>query len=242
MTPLDRVLTRVRKLLALATSSNEHEAASAAAMAAALMEQHALDEAMLGGGLDAPTLDPDALAHGRRLASWRIWLATSLASANGCRLAHRRDHPGSSVLVIGRAADVATVRYLYAYCVRAIDGLVARWPGHGAAWRNNYRMGVIDTINRRMREARDATRARLRATGGADVERAIVRVDARLADASRVLDAITQGRGRNVSQRGLTDHDARRRGQHDGYTIALDHRAELGAPPLALPAPQENEP
>lgn len=43
----DKVLERVRKLLALATSSNEHEAAAAMAKAQALMAEHGLTEAKI---------------------------------------------------------------------------------------------------------------------------------------------------------------------------------------------------
>ena len=52
MTTKDKMVDRVRKLLSLANSANEHEAAAAAAQAADLMVQFEIEAAMLEGRQD----------------------------------------------------------------------------------------------------------------------------------------------------------------------------------------------
>ena len=76
------LLTRIRKLLGLATSSNVHEAAAAAAQAQLLIERHRVahllepavpDEDPLTDGAEAP------LESARRPRRWKAALAAGLA-------------------------------------------------------------------------------------------------------------------------------------------------------------------
>ena len=89
MGPTDKVLSRVRKLLALAESPNVHEAASAAARAQELISQHRL-EAVLEAEDAAATQDAadpigqETLETSKRLRRWKTVLAGGLARANGC--------------------------------------------------------------------------------------------------------------------------------------------------------------
>jgi hypothetical protein len=54
ISPLESVIAKIKALRALATSSNVHEAAAAAAQAEALLQKHRLDEAALEAS-SAPT-------------------------------------------------------------------------------------------------------------------------------------------------------------------------------------------
>lgn len=59
--PTDKIIDRVRKLLELSHSTNEHEAAQAAARAAKLMSEHDVTQAMLN-----VTAEEDRQPEGRR--------------------------------------------------------------------------------------------------------------------------------------------------------------------------------
>ena len=84
MADRDKLLDRVRKLLALTESPNVHEAALAAARAQALIDAHRL-QGLLDAEEDAPVVDGRSapLESGRRLRKWKVVLASALAGQLG---------------------------------------------------------------------------------------------------------------------------------------------------------------
>lgn len=163
-----RALERVRKLLALATSPNPHEAAVAAARAQALIETHRLQR-----WLDAEAevqADPDPMTDGadtplevaRKIRPWKSVLATVLAQANGCiaYVAHHAD--GQAVLLVGRQRDREAVAVLWQWLVRRIEWLSAT---HGAGrtrkWHEAFRIGVVDAVAESLSTVADEVRGQL---------------------------------------------------------------------------------
>jgi hypothetical protein len=172
------LLDRVRKLLALAGSSNVHEAALAASRAQALIEAHRL-EGLLAAAARAeaePIEDgrEQPLEMGRRVRKWKQRLATQLAEMNGCvawTLGRRGDQ---RLLVAGRAEDRAAVFEVWSWLVRRIEWLSAtEGAGERRAWHDAFRVGAAQTIVRRMRAARLEARAALDTTALAVVEPAL---------------------------------------------------------------------
>src|ERR1700760_4954522 len=82
-----KVVDRVRKLLALAQSSNVNEAATAALRARELMEQHRLEEGDIaissGGAVPREDVVEEELQPrgGSRVLKWKTQLAAALAEA-----------------------------------------------------------------------------------------------------------------------------------------------------------------
>ena len=149
-----KVLDRIKKLLSLSESPNEHEAATAAAMATALMQEHNIHQAMLNEGVDEALVQEWA-EHSRRVSSWKLRLLTSLGKANGV-LAPKV--VGQGILLVGQETDVRVVSYLYAYCVKAVDRLTTQsGRGMGKAWCNDYRHGCVDTIVKKIAEIQKET-------------------------------------------------------------------------------------
>ena len=158
---MSAIIDKVRKLLRLAESPNANEAAAAAAKAQSLIDEHNLNAALLS--LDGAETEPDEpienfgrkdapLDGGKQNDTWRWRLASTVMYANACRGYVN----GGSIHIVGRPSDVETVRYLYAYLKAEVAQLTDRdGKGCGRTWRNNYRMGVIDTISRKMREERE---------------------------------------------------------------------------------------
>ncbi len=160
MTTPPPALARVRKLLALATSSNPHEAALAAARAQALIEAHRLQ-----GWLDAEqeaAADPDPiedardepLETARRIRKWKTVLANALAQANGC-VAYTLDAGKmKSIVLVGRRRDREAVRTLWDWLVRRIEWLSAtHGAGQDRQWHEAFRIGVVGAVAERLREA-----------------------------------------------------------------------------------------
>lgn len=166
MTP-PPALARVRKLLALATSSNPHEAAVAAAHAQALIEAHRLERWLAAERATAEDADPivDArdtpLVRARRLRKWKVALAVMLAEHNDCTAYTLDAGREQQVVLIGRQRDRDAVAELWSWLSTRIEWLSAT---HGAgkphAWHEAFRIGVVDAVAERL----DAASADARAT------------------------------------------------------------------------------
>ncbi len=163
---LERIVERVRKLLALSTSQNPHEAALAAAKAQALLFRHNLSmatvEAELArepGGGDLSGYVSERFDSGGRM-HWRRGLLGAVARHNFCRGV---SYNGTrEVGIVGEPHNVAVVKHLYAFLVREITRLAGLGaaeqpdlPPEGApAWKRSFYLGAARTIARRLAEQR----------------------------------------------------------------------------------------
>lgn len=156
MASLDTLLSRVKKLLALATSSNVHEAASAASAAQALINRHQLASLLAGhsadpddpitSGLEAP------LEVAKRFRRWKLFLATGLAVENA-GLAWTTDIGDETHLSFcGHRSDRAAMTAVWSSLVTRIEWLSA---SHGAGrtrqWHEAFRIGAAEEIVARIR-------------------------------------------------------------------------------------------
>jgi hypothetical protein len=174
----DEVLEKVKTLLALATSNNEHEAASAMAQAQRLMEKHNISEAMLSLKIteeDIKAWDDPLWKGTLNRSQWRNSLAYVLASYNNCVTWTY----GPDLRIAGRSSDVQTVRYLFSYCESAIERFSKQYSGNGKGWINNYKLGVVDAIRDKLKEMRQEVRKESIAEFGAEASKAIVRLDSK---------------------------------------------------------------
>jgi hypothetical protein len=155
------LLARIKKLLALAESSNENEAALAAARAQELLDLHKLSS----GEVDAKLFDAENPVDESELTedfgryrigwvSWKCKLLHHIARLNGCTLLYGYSscykdgkiwtNPKFQIkhtrriTIIGRESDRQIVEYLSAYLSREIERLakVAFEEKHGTG---NYR-------------------------------------------------------------------------------------------------------
>jgi len=160
MNRFDEVIERIRKLLALAGgSANEHEAAVAASCAADMMDRYHLERAQVEVGTGERVISPiedEALGDGAdRVVQWRLQLASALAKIHGCRAYWCR-----GVTMLGRRDDIRAIGYSYAYLSNEVDLLAEKaWQAQSdkarpRAWKNAFRVGCVDRIAVRLREAR----------------------------------------------------------------------------------------
>ncbi len=163
-----KIIDRIRKLLELSKSDNEHEAAQAGARAAQLMGEHAITEAMVKvtGEDDAANehvteriaednLGPDMLTKTR--VAWRDRVASSVARSLDCETYTS----GGNLYAFGRESNVSAWRYTSAYLIREIDRLADRaWLDEGAdlaavgrrpkTWKGAFRLGAADVVANRL--------------------------------------------------------------------------------------------
>lgn len=177
-----------------------------------------------------------------KLERWRSVLALTLARANGCRIYYQTSYVGrrlTHIAIVGRATDAETVRYLYAYLTKEIERLCDQnGRGCGQIWRNNYRLGAIDTIWRRLKEQREQfqtesrQQAQTQTTGNAlalvRVDKALARLAAKGTEVDDWLKTNMKLRSRGAYE-GSSDNNARAAGRRAGETIALTGKGALGS-------------
>jgi len=213
------LLTRIRKLLGLATSSNVHEAAAAAAQAQLLIERHRLAHLLEPAATDADPLTDGAdapLESARRPRRWKAALACGLAEVNGC-VAYSVQRGGETELrVAGRASDRAVVASVWTWLVPRIEWLSAtHGEGRNRAWHDAFRVGAADAVVERLKKAGAALEPEL-----AQSTRALVLQDrmSRRAQVDAFASAtlrLAKGRTLRVDARGFA------RGQSAGADLAL---------------------
>ncbi len=234
----DKLLDRVRKLLALAGSPNVHEAAAAAARAQSLIQTHRLQALLDAERLADPQIDPDPitdgrdapLEQGRRLRKWKIYLATRLAQVNGCIAYTAPVGREQQLLLAGRAADRAAVVELWQWLVHRIElcsateasRLAAEEPEAGTpdrAWHEAFRVGAAEVVARRLEQVGEQVRDQARASLGTA---ALARVEPALAARQAAVDTFADQNLRLKRGRSLrVDADAYRRGRAAGARLAL---------------------
>jgi hypothetical protein len=158
----ERVVERIRKLLALSASSNPNEAAAAAEKAVELAQRHNLDLAEIEGAGSDPYVERSCDVGGA--SQWRWLLMSAVARANFCRALRRRERGRllASMFVIGEPHNVAVCEFLFAYLAGEIERLTARgWRRarlvYGEhvevrGWKDDFRRGAVATIDARLRE------------------------------------------------------------------------------------------
>jgi len=237
----NKIVDKVKKLLRLAESADVNEAAAAAGAAQRLMEEHRIDQAMIdvsedaGDGVEDEEIHnsgDEPLEESGRLANWKTQLAVAIAGLNGCRVYLGRGYSTgtrqTTLCLVGRPSDVASVRYLFSYLTGEIERLCKRnGRGLGRTWANSFRMGAVHTVRKRLREAnrkaRDDARLKLKGKGTT----ALVKLDRALARVDEQAKAVEAWMKKNMSlgsarsSHSRRDWDAYAAGKRAGDSINL---------------------
>jgi hypothetical protein len=168
---------RIRKLLALADSPNENEAAAAAEKAQALMLRYGIEMATIAAS-GGERLAVDEHVVDGKVDPWRRILAAAVARSGGGRVVWEPDgHVRSQgkIFFYGPAGAVGAMVELYRYLEAQLIVISAAATAarrerrvHGRTWRNSFLLGVVGRVGQRF----DARRAET-AQAGAN-ERALV--------------------------------------------------------------------
>jgi hypothetical protein len=181
-TKLQAVIEKIKRLRSLANSTNTmHEATTAAALAASLLDQYRLSEADIETTNDA-TLDPmmeddHYIYTSGRITQWKVSLIGILVKHYG--LAWFNDNTRetgrkvSRYKLIGKKSDLEIVNYMYAWllmeCQRLSD---QEAKGKGHIFVASYCAGFVDGIKIQLEKSRAESKNQASS-------QAMVRLDAR---------------------------------------------------------------
>jgi hypothetical protein len=162
------VIARIKKLLNLAESSNEHEAALAASKAQELAFQHNLELSTVQGFDLSPDEKVDRhnfdLGVGKAVANWKSWLFVTVTKTSLC---HGYLEPSTKTTygrIIGRKADVEVAQYTYSWLLSELERLSQRYMADQIfydqydsrkmrrSWLEGASQGVCATLNAEFRE------------------------------------------------------------------------------------------
>lgn len=219
------IIEKIKKLLALSNSCNEHEAALAASHVQRLLSEHNLAMADIEAAHKPDKADRVETTVSRTLPKWVRQLSAGVSSAFDCQAIH---HPATGKMTfIGVGADVQIAAYTFTYLDRTLrklcssymkqnvsSALVAR---HRELMRQSYYLGAVSTINIRLREQK----ARTPVTSGAlvPVKEGLIR---------RAMNDIGTVRTMH-SRRSYINGEAYSSGQADGGLVGI-HHGITGAP------------
>jgi hypothetical protein len=146
------VLSKVKKLLALSTSSNPNEAALAAAKAQELLMQHNLTMSQVE--THGESKYGEALVQtGSRV--WRRMLLTVIARNNFCEVIY--DSAIAQAILIGEAHNQEVVAYLYRYLVGQLEPMataayrLSSTTVHAKSWLDSFYIGGVESIEERLK-------------------------------------------------------------------------------------------
>jgi len=225
------IIEKIRKLLALANSSNEHEAALAAAHAQRLLSEHNLAMADIEAKQRPQSADKIETSVAKTLPKWVRNLSAGVCSAFDCQAIH---HPTlGKMTFIGVGADVQIAAYTFDYLDRAVRKLCSSYmkqhvtnsvPNRSKElMRHSYYLGAVSTINTQLMQQRLQTPI----TPGA-----LVPVkDGLIKKAISELGPIRTIRGR----RSFINAHAYNKGQSDGRDVSIHKGFAGGLGSKALP-------
>jgi len=213
------IVEKIKKLLALANSNNEHEAALAASHAQRLLAEHNLAMADIEASNRPDKADKVETAVSKTLPKWMRHLSAGVSSAFDCQAIH---HPATGKMTfIGVGADVQIAAYTFTYLDRTVRKLCGTYmKGHVSGtianrhrelMRHSYYLGAVSTITTRLREQKVQTPV----TTGALV----------LVKEGLIRQAMNEiGKVRTMhSRRSYINSDAYSKGQADGNQVGINH-------------------
>jgi hypothetical protein len=220
----ENIIEKVRALRNLAQNSaaTVDEAAAAARAAELLIQKHSLAETELDAIREnaEPIMDDESplTDWGQRQTVWQNILIHGLAKAYNCESIFKWDkqgHPG--IYAIGRASDVALLRYQYAFFVLELTRLShslapkGMTRGEGKTWHNSFYRGAVHAILTSLKTAKQEVRAQATSS-------ALAIVDAHM-QAIEAFKAQKYPHSKTVQFGGNIDPDAYAKGMEAGANL-----------------------
>ncbi len=230
---LDDVISKVKKLLALITSSNANEAANAAARANELIDKYRLsmfdlEEAEVP--VEPIVKDTDYIYQSGKVTVWKTHLVYTLTRHYGVAYwndaSYNNGRKVSRYRMVGRKSDMDIVRYMMAYlsleCER-LSSLEVKGTGLGRVFVASYQEGFVSGVAEQLRLSREVVKKEATST-------AIVKIDSAYQEAKDSMYTMVSGL-KKVKTRSYrqTDNHAYGMGKTCGQNIHLGSAMSAGS-------------
>jgi uncharacterized protein DUF2786 len=178
----ENIIDKIRKLRALAgNNSSIEEIATATKLAEELLQKYQIEEAefeVAHGSQEQAIFDQIALTDWKeRQTLWQNILLTTLSEAYNCEgILLRRNHR-LGYYVIGRPADILTIRYQYSYFTLELTRLAQLLApnnlgrGSGKHWHKSFYLGAVSAIADSLKKAKVEVRASANSSALAIIDR-----------------------------------------------------------------------
>jgi hypothetical protein len=225
------VIEKIKKLLALTDSGNEHEAALAAAHVQRLLSAHNLAMADITSTTPPDKADRVETDVARNLPKWLRHLSAGVGSAFDCQSIH---HPAKGTMTfIGVGADAQVAAYTFSYLDRTVRKLCAGYLKQHAGsavvgrqrelLRHSYYLGAVSTITHQLQDQKKQTPV----TPGALVPLKEELIKSAMNDLGPIRTM--------HSRRSYINASAYNQGQSDGREIAIRKGVQHDTPTRVLP-------
>ena len=152
---MNKIIDKIKKLMALGQSPSEAEASSAITKAHNLLKEYNLQMADLK---EKEEVDEFTYLEGSALRSWKILLLAQIAKVNFCFAYRSKTYPGwgghsvSKLQLIGKNHNIEVCKMMIEYLFDAIERLSKLQNGKGKSFVASYKIGISDNLIRRLQE------------------------------------------------------------------------------------------
>lgn len=237
----DRIIEKLQKLLALAGSDNEHEAALAMARAEALMREHNISLADVAlDGTEAKIADARIVPTGSSstFPLWESDLASAVAWAFHGQVVHffsKYQCRCRALHFIAGKTDLVIICDLFErtrQTVRRKSAAYAKAAGGGFWAGQSYRVGMVHTIAQRLEALRSNTDPdhEVNTHGMSDRELMVIKDQAVEQRCAELFGRL----GKDTRKLRVGDKAAYLRGREDGKNVGLHHSMPKADGPLAI--------
>jgi len=242
----DEALRKAINCLKLSQSPNQHEAALAASKAQEIIDRYRISIEDINQGNEARGNDEPIVDFGEKEplqdvcgvdTRWTLSLAVSISRQNACRIYYTTKITSSSTIkIVGRTSDVQTVRYIFGWLEKEVRRITRQeCSGYPRKYQAEFRMGVVDTIRRKLEEQKQETYKNVQ--NEAVNPMALVRVQQSIARMEANGEAVDNWMKLNMSLKEArsrerqTNLSARWHGQLAGNQIQITQaKASIGSP------------
>ncbi|MHB8829220.1 MAG: DUF2786 domain-containing protein [Syntrophales bacterium] len=216
------IIEKIKKLLALANSSNEFEAALAATHAQRLLSEHNLGMADIEASHKPDKADKIEMEATKILPKWVRHLSAGVCNAFDCQAVHNATK--GIMTFIGVGADAQVAAYTFTYLDRTVRKLCSTYMKSHVSdtitgrkrelRRQSYYLGAVSTITVRLGEQKVCTPV----TPGAlvPIKEALIKQTINEFGTIRTIH----------SRRSYIHYDAYSKGQNDGRQVGIHQGVE----------------
>lgn len=149
---------KIKKLLALAASSNKNEAELAFAMAQKLMDEHRISEIELeisGEKLPEKIIQDNVPLLEGMIREWKLSLISVLAKFNNCKVVQFKNGRKTTVIGYGKPSDLDILRFIFTQATLTITNIAQfACMFKGKSYYDPWYRGCVSGIHSKLIESR----------------------------------------------------------------------------------------